>query len=184
MTHSAKLLPVPTPEPETSSPIGPRSFVVECLTATHPTLTGRVEVRFTGDAGERVRWLATLRGLSIRAGDRLLAVTPCNWDDAIVVGVVDGFGRRPSPENQHAATLDLLPDEAVCIRSAGGRPLFELTAGERGAEIRLLEPDAALEVDGHLAIGAKRITLTAREGEARIEASDDVVVRGENVHLN
>jgi hypothetical protein len=184
MTHPAKLLPVPTSEPETSSRTGPRSFVVECLAATHATLTGRVEVRFTDQGIERVRWLATLRGLSIRAGDRLLAVTPCNWDDAIVVGVVDGFGRRPPPEKEHAATLDLLPDEAVCIRSAGGKPLLELTAGERGAEIRLLEPDAALEVDGHLAIGAKRITLTAREGETRIEASDDVVVRGENVHLN
>jgi hypothetical protein len=184
MTHPAKLLAIPTPHPEGAQTRGPRSFVVECLTATHPTLTGRVEVRFTDDGVERVRWLATLRGISVRAGDRLLALTPCNWDDAIVVGVVDGFGRRPPPEKEHAATLDLLPDEAVCIRSAGGRPLFELTAGERGAEIRLLEPDAALEVDGHLAIGAKRITLTAREGEARIEASDDVVVLGENVHLN
>jgi hypothetical protein len=185
MKHTAKLIAIPIPDdaPASASTAG-SSFVVECTNAEHPTLTGRVEVRWGAGDCQHARWLPALRGLAIRTGDRLLVATPANWDEPIVVGVIDGFARRPAPSREHKATLDLLPDESVCIRSASGAPLLELATGERGAEIRLLEPDLALEIDGHLAIGAKQITLRAREGEARIEACDDVVVRGENIHLN
>jgi hypothetical protein len=180
MTQEAKLIAIP--DPVASPSTGP--LVVECIDARHPTLTGRVQVRWRVDGQETTCWLPTLRGLAVRTGDRVLVSHPRNWDEAIVVGVIDGFARRPRPSREHAATLDLLADEAVCIRSETGAPLLELTSSERGVEITLLQPDVSLEVDGKLAIGAKQITLTAREGEARIEATDDVVVEGENIHLN
>lgn len=182
MNRNAKLIAIPAPVSLATDRHAP--LVAECLNAEHPTLTGRVEVRWATNGVEQVRWLATLRDLSIRAGDRVLVTAPSNWEEPIIIGVIDGFARRPCPSKHHRETLDLQPDEAVCIRTASGKPLLELTTSDRGAEIRLLEPNAKLEVDGHLAIGAKQITLTAREGEARIEASDDVIVRGENVHLN
>jgi hypothetical protein len=50
--------------------------------------------------------------------------------------------------------------------------------------VRLLEPHVALELDGALAVSAAAIELRARAGEVRVEASDDVVVRGETIELN
>ncbi len=160
------------------------SLVVDCIAAQHPTLTGRVRVRWQSAVDSQEAWLPTLRGLSIREGDRLLVSHPSNWEEAVVVGVIDGFARRPKPTKETAAQLTLRADEAVCVRSADGLPLFELTSTERGPEITFAQPDVEICVDGELRLSAKSISLTATEGEARIEACDDVIVRGENVHLN
>jgi hypothetical protein len=50
--------------------------------------------------------------------------------------------------------------------------------------VRLLDGDVNLEVAGGLRIDAQRIELHARRGAVEVSASDDVVVRGETVHLN
>lgn len=178
---SATLIALPHPDDRGGATA---TMVGECVDERHPTLVGRVQVRVRARGGSELWWVATLRGLAVREGDRVLIVQPANWDEPIVTGVIDGFSRRQRPSREHAATLDLRPDEAVCIRSSRGEGLIELTSTERGAEIRLMQPDVALEIDGKLEIGAKQITLRAREGEARIEASDDVIVDGETIHLN
>lgn len=161
-----------------------QTLIVECIASEHPTLSGRVRVRWRIGAEEHTEWLPSLRGLSIREGDRLLVSRPGNWDEAIVIGVVDGFARRDKPAKRAAAELTLQPDEAICVRSSAGDALFEITSGENGPEIAFGRRDVEISVDGGLRFNAKRIAMHATEGEARIEASDDVVVVGENIHLN
>lgn len=48
----------------------------------------------------------------------------------------------------------------------------------------LLRADLDLDLPGKLRISAKSIELEPKQGQARIEASDDVVVNGEVIHLD
>jgi hypothetical protein len=50
--------------------------------------------------------------------------------------------------------------------------------------VRLLTPDAQIELAGSLSISAREIEFRAREGELKLQARDDVTVRGELIHLN
>ncbi len=180
MTEHAKLLPLSDTLAATSGD----PLVAEVMNAKHPTLTGRALLRWQARSGVQETWVAALRGLSIRTGDRVLVIQPSNWDEPLIVGVIDGFARRPRPSREHAATIDLLPDQAVCVRDGQGRPLVEVAQAETGVELRLLSERTAFELDGELAIAAKSVNIRAREGEAKLTASDDVVIEGENVHLN
>jgi hypothetical protein len=72
----------------------------------------------------------------------------------------------------------------VTITAADGKPLIELAASDAGPVVRLLQPDIDVEVPGKLRVSAASIELVATRGEVKVEAADDVVVRGENVHLN
>ncbi len=170
-------LPVPAPRP------ADESVVADCLDTAHPTLAGRVLARWNDGAGAHEAWLPVLRSVAPREGDRLLVARPANWSEPIVVGVVDGFARRPELVKP-AATLSLRADEVVRIADDHGAALVEIAQGEGGPVVRLLQPDVNLELAGELRISAKSVELVARAGEARISASDDVVVRGENVQLN
>ncbi len=120
----------------------------------------------------------------MREGDRVLVQRATNWPEPIIVSVIDGFARRPEVVKSAAAAITLLADEVVRIADGNGAPIVEIAREESGPVIRLLEPDLSLELAGKLRIAAKSLELIAREGEARISASDDVVVRGENIQLN
>lgn len=61
---------------------------------------------------------------------------------------------------------------------------MEVFEDESGPVIRLLRDDIDLDLQGKLRVRAKSIELEAKEGQARIKASDDVVVVGEIIHLN
>ena len=178
--HLVALSGANEPSPATAS----GSLVVECLQAEHPTLTGRVKVRWHEGDQRHERWLPTLRGMVVREDDYLLVARPDHWTEPIATGVIDGFARRLVPPNQPVAAVTVRAGESVSVRTADGQPLFELTEGQGGPEIHFAQPDVELCVDGSLRIGAKVITLSASEGEARIEASDDVILKGENIHLN
>lgn len=161
------------------------AWVGRCLDARHPTLSGRVLCEIAAPGGDLVElWIPTLTGLAVRAGDHLLLTKPANWSEPVVVGVVDGFARRPEVPLKPAATLSLMRDEAMVIESQEGVRLCELRQSEEGPVVRLLHQDVHLELEGALRVSAKTIALAAREGEARIEAQADVVVKGETVHLN
>lgn len=161
------------------------ALVGECVDAAHPTLVGRALVRWvTPDGREVQRWLSTLHGLPVRAGDRVLLTRPANWPDAIVTGVVDGFAKRPEVERAAAASLTLQRDEALRVVDARGAPLVEVRGGDAGPTVRLLTDDASVELAGGLTLSAERIELVARQGAVRIAAHDDVVVRGEHIKLN
>lgn len=179
----------PKPQPllalaRTDAPFPPQGLVVECIEAKHPTLTGRVKVQWTDEAGDHAIWMPTLQGLAIRVGDRLLAQQPHNWEEPVVVGIVDGFARRQTPDPIPAASLTLEDDEAVAVCAPDGRVIFDVARGEAGPQITFRDDDLEVCVDGRLTMQAKTISLVAREGEARIKSCDDVVIEGENIHLN
>ena len=99
-------------------------------------------------------------------------------------GVIDGFARRPEPERSGGPTIALERGEAVRVTGPNGEPLCEIRASEEGPSVRLLAADVNLVLPGELRVDAKAIALKAREGEVRLEASDDVVGKGEMVKLN
>lgn len=164
---------------------GMTCVVAECVEERHPTLVGRVRVRIVDAAGHSSEaWVPTLQGLPVRAADRVLMVRPGNGLEWIVTGVIDGFAARPKVEKTPAARLELKADESVQVVSAAGVPLIEVSQGQAGAVVKLLEPDVRVELAGKLAITAQDIQLEATRGQVKVKASDDVVVQGEIVRLN
>ncbi|WP_437482581.1 hypothetical protein WME75_41135 [Sorangium sp. So ce1014] len=171
--------------PEPFAGLRPGEVIVgECVDARHPTLIGRLLVRWATPLGPQERWLPSLHGLAVRAHDRVLVSQPSNWPEPIVTGVVDGFALRPEAPRAEAARLELHGDEALRVATADGKPLVDVFASETGPVIRLLTEGIDLELDGALRVSARSIDLVARQGEVRLGAADDVVVQGETIHLN
>jgi hypothetical protein len=161
------------------------SVVAECVSDRHPTLQGRILVRLVGERGTAIdRWVPTLHGLPVREGDRVLLTKPVNFGEPVVVGVLDGFSKRPVVAKVAAATVAIRRDETVRVETHEGVPLLELYESEGGPVVRLVHADVDIEVKGSLRLSAARLELVAREGEARLSATDDVVVSGENIQLN
>lgn len=157
----------------------------ECIDAVHPTLRGRILVRWSiSGGGSMERWLPTLYRLPVREGDRVLLARVGNLDEAVVLGVMDGFSRRPEPALREVATLELASDECVTIRSTDGSELVQVRQGEQGPVVRLLQSDVDLELPGSLRLKAEDIRLEARQGRVELSATDDVIVRGEIIRLN
>lgn len=159
------------------------TVVALCVSHQHPVWKGRVRVRWEG-AGEGEAWVLTLRGQVVREGDRVLLSFPANSPEPVVCGVLDGLRRRGEPEALTAAVLTLRPDESIRIDSEEGGPLLEVSRRPEGPVVRLLEGDILLSTDGRFALRAGTIDLEARDGGVRIQAEEDVVVRGEIVRLN
>lgn len=179
-----ELLAAPVERREPAAP-AMSCAVAECVDDRHPTLTGRVRVRIVDPSGHtEERWVPTLQGLPVRVADRVLMIRPGNAEEWIVTGVVDGFAARPKSEKQAAARLELKPDESVQVVSANGVPLVEVSQGQQGAVVRLLEPDVRVEMAGKLAIAAQEVSIEATRGQVKVKATDDVVVQGEIVRLN
>jgi hypothetical protein len=165
-------------------PVG-EPFVAECIDPRHPTLQGRVSVRWCWQGGDAEEvWVPTLHGLAIRKGDRLLLQMPHGADEPIVVGVIDGFLPRPGPTRRQGARLELKNDETLQVCDQDGHPLVEVVQNEGGPVVRLLQSNTRLDLNGKLSITAGEIELKAKQGQVRIEASDDVILVGEVVHLN
>lgn len=164
------------------APRWPDSVVATVTSTAHPTLPGRVRCAMEGR--EESRWLPALQGLSIRPGDRVLVMRAEGFAEHLVVGVVDGLAPRARPLSEAGPRLAMLPDEALRIETAAGTPLIEVRSGETGPVVRLLSRDLAIETEGHLRISAATLELEARRGGVRVDASDDVVVAGETIHLN
>lgn len=128
--------------------------------------------------------MPALHKLAIRERDQVLMLTPANADGPIVIGVIDGFAKRPELTPDPAHTVTLKPDESVRVISEDGTELVRVVPGESGPEIRLLQADADVRLPGKLRLRAKSIAIEAEEGGVDIDANHDVNVRGEIVHLN
>ncbi|MFW6206632.1 MAG: hypothetical protein ACOC5J_01730 [Gemmatimonadota bacterium] len=164
---------------------GGASMVAECVDPRHPTLQGRLRVRWTSGTGEEhERWVPSLQGLPVREGDRLLLVAVENRDEPIAVGVVDGFARRPHPERREKAAVELERDECLRVRARDGQSLVEIHQSEDGPVVRLLQDSVEVELPGDLRLSADDIALQARQGRVSVRATDDVVLEGETVRLN
>jgi hypothetical protein len=160
-------------------------FVVDCTDASHPTLQGRVRIRWErpGRPAEEL-WVPTLHGQSIRKGDRLLVQVPHGATEPIVIGVIDGFLPRPEPARAPVARIELKRDEVFQVCSEDGQPLVQIIRDDQGPIVRLLQADTRIDLAGKLSISAAELELKATKGAVRIQASDDVNVIGEVVHLN
>lgn len=128
--------------------------------------------------------MPTLQGLVVREGDRVLLMHAGNYPEPLVMGVVDGFARRPEPERAGGPSIELARDESLRITTKDGEPLLEVHPSLNGPVVRLLKSDVELELPGRLRLSAAAIELDAREGNVAIKAHDDVVVEGEIIHLN
>lgn len=155
-----------------------------CMNEAHPTLAGRVLVRFERDCGTAEQWLPCLLQIRPREGDRVLVVRAAGSPEAIVAGVVDGYRRRVEPEVRAANVRAIKDDESIRIEAADGRGLVEVRASDGGCVVTLLAPDATLSGQGSLAIEADDVAIRARQGAVTISAADDVDVRGEHINLN
>jgi hypothetical protein len=162
------------------------SWIAEVIDDRHPDLIGRVEVRWRDvDHGRDVSlWVPTTSGLPVRRGDRVMLQQPENWPEPLVVAVIDGYARRSKRELRSTARIELRRDESVEILGHRGAPLLAIHEGESGPVLRILSADMAIDVPGHLRVSAQSLELQATDGSAEIEAEDDVIVRGESIHLN
>jgi hypothetical protein len=169
-----------------SRPAWPEGHVIAtCIEERHPTLTGRMRVRCEDARGcLHEAWAATLHGLSVRVSDRVLVLKLPHQPDAIVVGVVDGFTHRPETPQSVAHVLEMKRDEALQVNAENGQPLLHIARNQQGPVIRLLQADTQVELPGKLRITAGAIEMRARAGAVRIDASDDVEIVGEAIHLN
>lgn len=159
--------------------------VATCTEERHPSLTGRIRVRCEDARGcVHENWVATLQGLNARVSDRVLVLKLPHQPDAIAVGVVDGFNRRPETPRLVAQTLEMKRDEALQVNAENGQPLLQIVRNQQGPVIRLLQADTQVELPGKLRITADAIEMRARAGAVRIDAADDVEIVGEAIHLN
>jgi hypothetical protein len=167
-------------------PTWPEGHVIAtCTEERHPTLTGRIRVRCEDARGwVHECWVASLSGLSVRVSDCVLVLKLPNQFDPIVVGVVDGFSGRPEAPKRIAQILEMKRDETLQVTADNGQPLLHITHNAQGPVIRLLQADTQVELPGKLCISAGAIELSARAGAVRIDASDDVEIVGEAIHLN
>lgn len=173
------------PENATPSMRAPRMLVGLVTNDRHPTLRGRVQVRWTDAAGATFeKWMPALYAMPIRTNDRVLITQAENFEEPIVTGVIDGFALRPEVEKSAAAALEIKRDEVVRIDDSEGNPLLEVHSSDKGPVLKLLNEDVNLEVPGKFNVTAKSIRFEAKLGEARIEAHDDVIIKGENIKLN
>ncbi len=178
--------PAPEPPPALLAPAGAtESLVGEVVDTEHPSLRGRVRVRWKDLEGQIFeKWLPTFLSLPVRVSDRVMMVRPSNFNEYVVTGVLDGFARRPEPERETKAALVLERDETLRVRNAAGDELLEIFEDDSGPVVRLLQDGVDIDLPGELRISAKSIELVAKQGQAKVTASDDVVVRGEAIHLN
>jgi hypothetical protein len=180
-------MPDETSSPASSRRVSPSSTearMAECVGTRHPTLAGRVLVRRASAEEGRELWVPTLQGLVVREGDRVLLLAVAGATEPVAIGVVDGFGRRSDPPRSAGPTVELKADERLQVVTEAGDTLLEIVRKADGPVIRLLQKDTQIELPGTLCIRADEILLRARRGDVRIEATDDVVVAGEAIHLN
>lgn len=81
-------------------------------------------------------------------------------------------------------TLQLEPHQSLRIVDHTGRPLLDIAWDEAGPVLQLANGDATLDVTGKLRMHADTIEMIARDGEMKMLAKDDVVLRGEKIRLN
>jgi hypothetical protein len=114
----------------------------------------------------------------------VLLIVPENWAEPLAVGVVDGFAARPEIRRQPAAVIAVKSDETIRVQDSNGQDVLEVSSSQAGPVVRLLQRDVNIELPGALRLKADSVDLTARSGPVKIQASDDVVVKGELVRLN
>ena len=160
-------------------------LVGECREEEHPTLVGRSKIVWAGPTGgEQAAWLPRIHCVIVRLGDRVLLQRPANYPEPVIMGVLDGLAPRRLAEKVPGPTVHLRQDESVRVRSEEGVDMLEVYQGEAGPVLRILNQDLDLELPGKLSVRAGSISLKAEDGSVEVDASEDVVVKGEDISLN
>lgn len=163
----------------------PAVHVGECLDDHHPAIEGRFLVVYPDiDGCPHERWLGSVQGLRVRRGDRVILLRPGNWPEPVVAGVLCGTEDDAVPPLRSGPTVRLQESDSLQVLGANGEPLVEISWGKAGPAVQLLQSDVEIQSEGHLRISAKTIQLKARQGDVHVEASEDVVVRGDMIRLN
>lgn len=163
----------------------PAATVGECVDDRHPAVDGKLLIaypRFDGCVQER--WLASMQGLRVRAGDRVILVRPGNWPEPVIVGVLCGVDEETEPRMRSGPTVRLDEHDTLQVAGADGSPLVEISRGQSGPVVHLLQADVEIRTPGKLRISARSIEMESRQGDVQIAARDDVVVRGSMIRLN
>ncbi len=161
------------------------TWIGRCLQAHDPEHPGKSLVGYVDERGALAeRWLDQLGHAAPAVGDEVLLTTPRNRSAPLVIGrlgtgPVDplhlpGGYQLQVDDKRRRATL-LRPDGTLAMELdlAGDAPILQLP-----------EEDLALEIAGRLSISAGSIELVSTDGEVRVEASEDVRVRGKRIWLN
>jgi hypothetical protein len=114
----------------------------------------------------------------------VLVVQAAGTPHGVAIAVVSSLEARERHASRRAHARRLRADECIVIESDDGAPIVEVRSGEDGPIVRLLGEGTHLDARGTLTIEADAVALRARRGGVAVEASDDVVVRGEHIHLN
>jgi len=161
------------------------ALVGECINDRHPVVKGKSLIAYPNRDGlPQEKWLACLQGLTVREKDRVILMRPTNWPEPVIVGVLCGVGDEPPPPRRSGPMVRIEENQTVAISGPDGQPLVEISQGESGPVIHLLEPDVEIQTPGKLRIAARSIELKARQGDLSIEANGDVSIRGDMVRLN
>jgi hypothetical protein len=159
--------------------------VGDVLDTHHPTLPGRVLVRWLDDkVTTQEDWLEPERHLSLVKGDRVLVTRPAGWREWIVTGAL---GRSAAPEAQPAAstqTLRLGPGEGLTVEGHDGTPLVTLHHGPQGPRLEVNSDSLEISARQKLKLSAQTIELMSGDGGMELRTEGDVVVRGRFIRLN
>src|SRR5688572_29038986 len=131
--------------PAAPASAAPAPFIGYCVDTRHPNLLGRVLVRWfapgnypgnnnppgsdpsdsnsTAGGQPEEHWLPCLQSLALREGDRVLITRLSNFDEPVVIGVLDGFSPRRDAPATLAHVVELKSDERVRVHAADGTPL-------------------------------------------------------------
>jgi hypothetical protein len=127
-------------------------------------------------------------GVALKQGDTVLIQSIKNRPDPVVIGVLErsAIDRETTQVGvvESKTSLVLSAGASIQIATEDGRPLLEVSITESGPKLRLLGPDAVIDIPGDLSFNAKSIKLHATAGKVEVGASDDVVVVGKNIYLN
>jgi hypothetical protein len=166
-------------------PAGNVLVVGDVLDTHHPTLPGRILVRWLDDAlVTQEDWLEPERHLSLVKGDRVLVTRPAGWREWIVTGAL---GRRPAAAatmGPAIETLRLGPGEGLMIEGHDGTPLVTLHQGPQGPRLEVSSDSLEISARKTLKLSAHTIELISDDGGIELRTAGDTVVRGRFIRLN
>ena len=161
------------------------TLIGTCLDIEHPSLSNRFLIQWRDVSGKQHEaWLPCLKDIKPARHDRVLLQQPDNWFEPIISGVLDGLSGPKEPEPKPGPALTLEKHKALHVLDSDDKPILQIEQGEKGPILRLLDDDLNIEVKGRLRFSARDIELAARKGGVKIQATDDVVVKGEIIYLN
>jgi hypothetical protein len=149
----------------------------------------RALIRWQADGVVFEEWLHRTAGVALEPGDTVLIQPIRNRSHPAVIGILD----RPNKSDEEICQSGVLESKTAIVLTEGasiqvvaenGRPLLEVSRTESGPRLKLLCPDAVIDVPGDLSLNAKSIKLSATSGKVEVKASDDVVVVGKDIYLN